>query len=143
MKKISLIFMCVCLSGLFWSSIVFSKDYKFKIAVEIDTNGKQLNSKITSYIERELRSLKDVGIVNLDYEYLLKIIGFNNESNSGETIGYTIAYAILDRKDRLLRIGVRTIPLNDLGSFCEDVVVILDVNVFRERRKFLQENKSK
>ena len=73
---------------IFIATNLFSQPISFTARVKLDLRCKADCAEIQSYLLRELRSLKDVAVVEENQEFELKIIAGQVENRASETIGY-------------------------------------------------------
>ncbi|MBX3291643.1 MAG: hypothetical protein KF881_01990 [Acidobacteria bacterium] len=118
-------------------SIIGQTKYVTSVTIEVQSKDKELAQTIESYIKREIRSLKDVEIVDQDGFHKIQIIAMKDTNVSGKVTGYTISMVVtwratcitLDKRrpcyvldDFLIDTG----PMNDLRAACEALVVKFD-----------------
>ena len=157
----------ICLIGYLTPGIVHASDAKFKVQILVAS--KEHQSKIISFISRELRSLDDVEIVEKDPDYLISVISIvsrdqNSKVERGVSVSYTITRRsyfpkyIIEQMDakNVSGVSLKTIhpllysprlhylqtgPLDSLMSICEEIAVTLDTEELEPQRKANRELK--
>lgn len=64
------------------------------VSIDVQSTNKDLQNTVQSYIEREVRSLRDVEIKSKDSFYSISIIVLENETQSGYKNGYTLSTVV-------------------------------------------------
>ncbi len=100
-------------------------------------------SNIRSYVERELRSLRDVEVVtNSRPDFVLSIVGTRTHLTSGREMGFAFGVAVLEPKRcgeknclDYLTAFVYSGATDDLHRISEDIVTSFDTGILALRRK--------
>jgi len=112
-------------------------DKKSKVILAVvPTTETELVSQAKSYIGRELRSLRDVEILERDpglVSTVISIFPFSLKLSNGMTAGMGVSYVF--EKDSVMSHGVMTGGPNDLKVLCEKVIAYFDTYWLEPRRK--------
>ena len=134
--------------------------FRVQVAVTADENIKGL---ITSYINRELRSLRDVEIVDKDPRWLLAVVAMEVSTKGGYKPGVALSIVVLEKFDNsflksfvheidkqdlavLLTSDLYAVPNHwlrvgshdDLRSICDGIVADFDTKHLEESRRVLR-----
>lgn len=112
-------------------------DFPVKLVVEVQVGNKDL---VLSLLSRELRSLRDVSIVDKGELYTLHVIGGEVRNGNGTAIGYAFAVAIVATTET-------GIPFfQDVGLYlgkpetrCQSIVASFDTQFLEPWRKRARE----
>jgi len=142
------------------SSVAAQDLPKFKARVKVSVSADEnIKGTVTSYINRELRSLQDVEIVDRDPEWELQILAMEISTKGGYKTGIVLSVVILSKfsnqflldrvadsykeivgnltsslyyyPDHWLRVGSN----EDLKSLCNGIVADFDTRYLEESRK--------
>jgi hypothetical protein len=103
---------------------------KTKIAVNVSASD-SVKSEFESFVKRELRSLKDVEIVESDQDHTLAFVVLETKTSAGLTTGYAVSHVLTHRFSREvipLMFGKKLSKedLNWLGQATESAVFLDD-----------------
>lgn len=135
--------------------------FRVQVSVSADENIKGL---ITSYINRELRGLRDVEIVYKNPKWLLQVVALETSTKGGYKSGVALSIVVLEKFDNGLlksRIhetdqkdlvdsvtsnlysvpyhGLRVGSEDDLRSICDGIVADFDTKHLEEARRLFEE----
>lgn len=141
----------------------------FSARVMVDITAPQnIKGTVTSYINRELRDIGDIEIVDDNEEWLLEIIVLEFNTISGSKIGYTFSTVILQKFNNLYlerliqemweehvkmltsnlyycpRHSLQTSSTEDVRTTCNGIVAEFDTECLEAKRKLyrvMRENK--
>jgi len=135
----------------------FAAEHYFRVRVEVsgDANIKPL---VTSYINRELRTLNDVKIMDNDPGWLLSIVAIETYTKGGDKIGVALSVVVLKlvtslfaKKIPLALVGMvpelylfhthilYTDSTNNLQRTCKRIVADFDSEQLETARRVLRE----
>lgn len=104
------------------------------VKLDIRSDDEIVKGQIQSYFARELRSISDVGIVDKDAKYEIKVFEMESELTSGQTVGYIISMVILQPFDRQT---LHTVLFNKIDSDSWKNVEFLTNNLYSYRQNYL------
>lgn len=162
MKVLTIAFSLYILSSLCLAQNSANK-FSCRIAVEVEAKG-QLQEQVSSYVNRELRGLGDVLLVEDKPTIRVKILAIKNTSaDSGQHLGYTLSLVVtrlldieslktiiagqvkkddfslienyLDERYTLIEHYLTVGGPNSLKNLCEEIVTQLDVSAIEIERK--------
>lgn len=109
-------------------------DAKFKVLFVVPAKN-ELTDQVRSYINRELRALHDVELVerdpNLD-SFLISIYPVSLKLSNGIPTGIAISYVF--QKGNLIEHAVLSGPSNDLKALWENIIARFDTNWLETKR---------
>ena len=137
-------------------------DPRFRVQVSVSAN-ENIKGLITSYINRELRSLRDVEIVDKDPRWRLAVVALETSTKGGYKSGVALSIVVLEKFDNSslkslisetykkdlvvlltsnlysasyheLRVGSE----DDLRSICDGIVADFDTKHLEESRRLLR-----
>ena len=137
-------------------------DHKFRVQVSVSSKDDSFEGLVKSYINRELRSLRDVEIVYRNPRWKLSIVALEDFTKSGRKMGVTLSTVILRRFDNQFLLS--TLPENyrrlaslqtsglydhydqwvnggsndDLRTICNEIVAKFDTRYLEKVRKSLR-----
>jgi len=146
-----------------WSALVSladAKDQQFTARVKVIVSAKEnIKSSLTSYLNRELRSLNDVELVETDPEWELNVLAVELKTTGGYKSGVALSVVIISPfinqmlsgffqeqfedaglkmtsdlylyPDHWLNVG----PADKLQDLCKDVIATFDTKHLEEGRK--------
>lgn len=137
-------------------------DPRFRVRVSVSAN-ENIKGLITSYINRELRSLRDVEIVDKDPRWLLEVVAVEISTKGGYKSGVALSVVVLKKFDNsylksrmretyekdlavLLTSDLYAVPNHwlrvgshdDLRSICDGIVADFDTKHLEESRRLLR-----
>jgi len=132
----------------------------FRVHVNV-SGGDEIKDRIASCVNRQLRSLGDVDLVDTNPEYELGVVALSTRSKGGQHTGYAIATNALLRfangnwedelKPEWKKIWEQTTSAlyfypqswiavgADLDELCKDTVATFDAQTLESARKFRQQ----
>lgn len=139
-----------------------SAEHRFRVQVGV-TADENIKGLITSYINRELRSLRDVEIVDKDPRWLLEVIAVEISTKGGYKSGVALSIVVLEKFDNsylkslmretyekdlvvlltsnlyaVLNHWLRVGSHDDLRSICDGIVADFDTKHLEESRRSLR-----
>ncbi len=128
------------------SCAAFGQKTTTTVSIDVQSRNKDLQSTTQSYIEREVRSLKDVEIKSKGSFYSISIIVMENETESGNKTGYTLSTVVTwhntcqsFQKDTYPcevfdDHFISVCPLDGLRAACEKIVTSFDTRSVKPLR---------
>jgi hypothetical protein len=138
---------------LLFSNFIFAQSDKTfaKVGILIDFESKEIRNELYSYLAREIRSLKDVSIVEKDADYIVSVTMIENRLQNNELVGYAMSVTIqkrrfclslvknqknkiqyyLDLMDEFLFV----FPQEDLRNRASKVITLFDTRILEPTRK--------
>lgn len=133
---------------------------RFSVSFGIGGESADLNTRVYSLLTRELRSLKDVDVVDHGGDFVFNIVAMQLDNQQGSRTGYAISVATLSRdSSQILRTMIDTNSIRGkllysctsncvdfvdhqlyafspdmLKDTCEQIIATFDTNVLSPRR---------
>lgn len=137
-----------------WSNGVYSADvqgprFAVKVEVSVEDGDENFKNLVQSYLNRELRSLNDVELVETNPEWELHVIALETKYTNGDKDGGVVLSVVLlhqwrngndTEQEDLHRKAfathwLRTGPLESLQGHCKGVVISFDTKYLEVFRK--------
>lgn len=137
-------------------------DPRFRVQVSVSAN-ENIKGLITSYINRELRGLRDVEIVYKNPRWLLQVVALEISTKGGYKSGVALSIVVLEQFDNsylksrmretyeknlvdLVTSNLYSVPNHwlrigsedDLRSICDGIVADFDTKHLEESRRLLR-----
>lgn len=139
--------MKVLLLILVLSFAAFGQKTIVSVSIDVQSKNKDLQNTVQSYIEREVRSLRDVEIRDKNPFYSISIIVLENETQDGYKSGYTLStvvtwhttcqafnkidtYSCKVFDDHLISVA----PTDGLRGACEKIITMFDTRSIKPLR---------
>jgi len=94
MRHIVMLAFVVMFSHAGVGQVSFPEKWSGRVSVEVQADVEQLRNDITSYVDRELRSLGDVSVTDSEPTYVLEIIAAKVHNTGGAPLGTSISVLI-------------------------------------------------
>ncbi|MGR6799591.1 hypothetical protein ACU6VJ_17220 [Sphaerotilus sulfidivorans] len=86
---------CALLHVLFFhQSTLAQEGSRFRISVDVSCDDQALKSQLTSFVNRELRALRDVDIVTTNANYKVQIVAIAVTLRNGNNVGNAVSLVI-------------------------------------------------
>jgi len=105
--------------------------HRVKTAFTVDEN---IEGTVKSYINRELRSLKDVELVDTDPQWELRIVAMAIGPDDGDPVAVLFSVLVLDKFDN----GIFSMFLDALHKKTVDVLTDLTANLYEVSAQWLR-----
>jgi hypothetical protein len=137
---------------------------RFSAKVKVSVEGEEsVNSSVSSYLNRELRSLGDVELVDKDHEWEISVLILATRSVGGQNMGFVLStviiptfsnqwlreYLIPKYQDLVLNItsGLSYYPkqwiniggTKDIQEICKRIIANFDTTCLEENRKVFRQ----
>jgi hypothetical protein len=150
------------------SKTVFSQNDKFSIRINLEITAEEsIKSEVSSFLNKELRSLGDVNITDDSPHIKVRVIAVKNKFSSGLSFGYTLSVVVAQANGSLLESLLNRCPFdsqraeefwrdiileqeshsqhilevdNDLPSMCRKIIAQIDTNNIEPDRKIWQKH---
>lgn len=155
----------ILLGILILPSVAFSDDNALEFRVKLDVKGDgSLESRIVSYLSRELRALGDVIQSKDNYKYDITVLGVKLDNKGGDEFGVVLTVNIYTKfdnqpfsfmfKEEFVKAGikltnglyyypkywVRIGSEHDLRSICRGIIADFDSQILQKQRYEFQEH---
>lgn len=108
------------------SLTTYAADPSYRISITVGGEP-AIQSEVSSYIKRELRSLKDVTLSDFQPDYVIKVMAFSNELSTGRTIGFSMASLVLTPfHTNAFLLGETVVTNAFLLSYCTNFSMVED-----------------
>lgn len=161
--RIVLVAMLTFVSGYLMAVAAAAEEHELTVQLKVNCTQKALQDEVRSYVQRELRSLKDVSILDANARHEVTITVLESRNERDVPIGYAVSVLVVSRfpskqyfglpifqmteKDRanvengtkeyvLIEMnGLYSCDKDELRKVCERVVVNIDSEVIEPDRK--------
>lgn len=150
--------------------LAHSAPFHFRIEVSVSAKSNDVRDRVSSYLDRELRSLGDVALVDDHPSYEIEVVALKIKNRNGFSAGYALSTVVVQPFYSTFLLALVKSPakgfvrratsnlyyqplqwLNTdstghLERICKDIIATFDAQVLEPQRKFmrsLEENSRK